>query len=643
MLQKIRQKTQGWFAWVIIALIAVVFVFWGMSGSLLGASEEVVVKVNGNKITTQDLQLTYERLAQQQQLAQLLSGIEQPTINEAMLRNQALQALVHEHVLSKQAEKQGFAISREQVDSLLVMMPQFQINGEFSPQQYEQVIRQLHFTPSSFRDAVKDEMLITQAESSLTDSIFLLPYQINNAVALVNQSRDIQYVIFNGKDFKKNVKVTDENIKAYYNSHQSEFMTEEKIDIAYVMLDKSKIENTVKTAIQPSDKELDEYYQVHISGYATPERRSARHILISVSPNADKAEKAAAKQEADAIAEQARNSASFAELAQEYSMDTGSASRGGDLGYFARGEMVPAFEEAVFAAQKDEIVGPVQTEFGYHVIYIEDIEPSQAPAFAEVKEDLQAQWYSDQIDEQFEHQLAELDQMAFENPDELNILAQAFDVPVQEIVITSDLENNPALVQNPRVLTAIATEPVLIQRQNSDLVRVSDNQAMILRVTEHELPELKPFDEVRAQAREGLVERQGLILAREKAKSIIEQFAAGMSANSIATEENFTWDAEKGLNRHNFEVPYEVVQAAFSVPYPGESVITAMDIFPDQIVIVVINGIQAGELDKDFATEMLEEFKTGLAQFKARRDYSFYLSEAKEEADIKFKGEQADE
>lgn len=640
MLQKIRQKTQGWFAWLIIIGITVVFVFWGISGSLMSSPEgEVIVQVDGNKITTQDLQLTFERMAQQQQLAQLLSGVEQPQINEAMLRNQALQALVNEHVLSAQAEKQGFVISREQVDALLLMMPQFQVNGEFSVQQYEQVIGQMRFTPNSFRETVKDELLINQAESTLTDSIFLLPYQINSAVALVNQTRDIQYVILDGEDFERNVKITDEDLEAYYNSHQSEFMGEETMEIAYILVDKSKIEKDIKNTMQPSEQDLQAYYQSHVSNYAKPEQRSARHILISVAPSASQAEKDAAEQQAQALAEQARQGASFAALAQEYSMDPGSAARGGDLGYFGRGEMVPGFEQAVFTGSKGDIIGPVQTEFGYHVIQVDDIELSQVEPFAEVRDELITQWYKDQIAERFEEELAELDQMAFENPDALEPLAQAFDVQVQEMVITSDLENNPELAQNQRVLAALVTEPVLMQRQNSDLIRVSPDQAMVLRVSEHQMPELKPFEEVRQDAKQSLIERQGLLLAREKARAMVDKFNNGTSASAIAQQEQITWDNVDALNRHHFEVPYEVVQAAFSAPYPGQSVITAMDIFPNQIVVVIIDDVKAGELDQDFAEEMLEEFKIGLAQFKAYRDYNFYLNEARNDTKIKFKGE----
>ncbi len=641
MLQKIREKTHGWFAWVLIGSIAVVFIFWGISGSLMSSPEgEVIVEVNGEKITERDLQTTFERLAQQQQLAQLLSGIQQPQINEQLIRNQALQALILEKVLTHQATKEGYAVSREMVDSLLVQMPQFQVNGEYSSEQYERMIRQLNFTPESFRETVKDEMMIAQAESTFTDSIFLLPYQLNNAVALVNQTRDVQYIIFTGKDFQKDVTVTDENIEAYYNGHQNEFMTPEVIKVSYVMLDKNKLIEKIKSTLKPSDQDLDEYYQNHIKLYAKPERRSARHILIATNPNAEKEEAAAVEKQAESITQQAREGASFAELAQEYSQDPGSASNGGTLGYFGRGEMVPAFEDAVFNAQQGEIVGPIKTEFGYHIILVEDIEQPEVQPFNEIKDELITQWYDNQIEIQFENDLAEMDQMAFENHDSLDSVAAAFDVPVQEMTLTSELDKNPELAQNQKVLMAIGTESVLVNRQNSDLVRVSPTQGAVFRVSAHEMPTLKPLDEVKDQAKASLVKFQGLLLARQKAQSIVSEFAAGMDPQVIAQQESFAWKNVKNLSRHNFDIPYEVVQAAFGVPFPGQPVITGMDIFPDQVVVVLINGVRPGELDKDFATEMLEEFQAGLAQFKARRDYNFYLVQAGKDNDVEFTADQ---
>lgn len=638
MLQQIRSWAQGWIAWAVVAVLIFVFVLWGASGYLAGSSEgDVVAEINGSKITQNDVQLTYERLVQQQQMAQLMAGIQTPMINEQAIRNQAIQQLVLEKVLTKAAKSEGFSISRQQVDNLLSNMPQFQVDGQFSPEQYERLIRQLNFTPNGFRQVVQNEMLITQAESTIVDSVFLLPYELQNTIALVNQTRDIDYAVFKASDFYGQLSLTDEDIQGYYNTHQSEFMMPETVNIAYILMDKSQQGKKLKSTLSYTEQDIKDFYDTHISQFTVPERRSAQHILIAVQPNATTQDLQAAKEKAQDLTDQIKAGASFAQLAEKYSQDPGSASKGGDLGFFSRGEMVPAFEEAVFTSKVGDIAGPIQTEFGYHIIQVNAIQAAEVTPFEDVKDQLVQEWYSDHLDEQFESDLAELDRMAFVEPESLETLGESFDLKVQTMTLSKDPAANKDLGQNPAVVQTAFSDDVLLDRQNSGLLRLSNNQAMVFKVVEHTEPKLKPLDDVKAELKETLMQRQGLLLVREKAREVIEQFNAKLALNEIAAQDKFTWKPVKALARQNPDVPYEIVQAAFALPVADTAQITGLEIFPDQVAVVVVENVNPGQLDKDFEETMLMEFQQGLAQFKGRRDYSAYLSHAKDSVKVKMK------
>lgn len=638
MLQKIRAHTQGWLAWLLILALAFVFALWGIGGYLTAdPKEQVIAEVDGESITLSDLQIVYERLAQQSQMAQMMAGIQVPVINEDIIRNQALESLIMERLLTKTAETQGFWVTRDQVNSILLALPQFQVNGEFSPELYERVIRQMNFTPESFKDTVQKELLITQAESTIRDSVFLLPYQVDTTVDLVNQSRDIQYAVFGADTFADEIKLTEEDLRAYYDSHQSEFMTEETLKVAYIELDRNKLAEKIKANQKPSDAQLQEYYDVHIARFTTPEKRSAKHILLAASPNAPDSKRKEAKTKADDIISKLKAGESFADLAQTYSDDPGTANMGGELGYFGRGEMVPEFEEAVFTHDVGETVGPVKTDFGYHIIYIDDIQTKTVQGFEDVKETLFDEWYDDKIAEQYDYELNEIDQMSFEQADNLEGVSDAFDLPIKTMTLTGDVDSNPELGKNRAVMQAAFGEEVLYGRQNSEILRVSPEKAVVLRVTEHATPEMKAFESVKTELQTLMHKRQGLFLARQKANAIIEGYNKGESLADLAVAQKFKWESQKDVSRQNFELPYEVVQAAFSIPQKDKPALTAVEILPDQVAVVAVNKIHAGEIDPNFEETMKAEFYEGLTQFKGTRDYNFYLAASREKMKIDVK------
>jgi peptidyl-prolyl cis-trans isomerase D len=637
MLQSIRAHTQGWLAWALIAVLASVFILWGISGELISnPGEKAVAKVAGQDITEAELQTVYERLAQQNQMAQIMAGITAPVTNEARIRKQALESLIMEHVLTHAAQSQGFLVTTDQVDNILVQLPQFQVNGEFSAPLYERIIRQMNFTPQAFRDTVQKEMMITQAQSAFRDSVFLLPYQLDEAIALVNQSRDIQYLVFKGDSFANQINLTPEDLEAYYNGHHSEFMTDEIVKVAYLELSKKDVAQKVKQNEHPTSEQLHAYYTDNIARFSSPELRSAKHILIAVKPDASQADRDAAQAKAQALLEQLKSGASFADLAKKNSDDPGSATLGGDLGSFGHGEMVPEFDKAVFEGKTGELVGPVKTDFGYHIILVGNIVPAAVKPFDQVKDTITQEWLADKVVDQYDKDLSEMDQLAFENTDSLDKVAQTFNLPIQNLTLYANPEKNSDLAKNAQIHAAAFSDEVLVSRQNSEVIRVSPDKVVVLRVVEHQTPVLKSFDSVKDELKTLMHQRQGILLAREKANSILEAYNKGESLEQISQKEGVTWHAVKNLTRQNTqELSPEILKAAFTLPPQQKPAMSGVEVADQGTALVLLEAVHPGKLDAQFPQAMIAEFSDSLSQFKGARDFNLYVTQAKKAADVK--------
>lgn len=638
MLQKIRELTHGWFAWVLILGLAFVFTLWGVSGYLMSdGGDKVIAKVANKDVTQKQVQTLYEHMLQQAQLSQVMAGIQNPRVNIQQLQTKALQQAVMETLLTTMARREGFAMSREQVDTLLRSMPQFHVNGAFSLETYERLIHQLNFTPEQFRNTVQNEMLIAQVQSTISDSAFVWAEELSDTVALINQTRDFRYVVLDANALAKSINLTQTDLEAYYNSNKSEFMTTETVEVSYILLDKDLIEKSIRTASTPTDQELQQRYQESLTHYTTPERRSASHILLTLPPDAKPDEVAKVKQEADDLYKRIKAGESFEKLAKQYSKDPGSATQGGALGFFGPGEMVPEFESAVFHGQKGELIPPVRTEFGYHIIRIDDIKKPEVPTFDKVKQTLTEQWYEDKIVEQYESEQNKLDSLAFENPESLKDVATAFNLPLQNLVIDKTLTGNTGLAANAMILQAVFGDEPLPIKQNSDILTISPTQSVLINITARHMPALKPFKEIELEVRAKAGLRKGMMMARDMAAQIKEKYATGTSLDAIATKENFKWSLGEKVDRQNTDIPKEVLQLAFATPLGSQPALSSSEIQPNKMVVVVVNKITPGVMDQHLKDTALKGFEDGLLNFIGHRDYLMYVDHAKNVLKIEMK------
>ncbi|OHC29500.1 MAG: peptidylprolyl isomerase, partial [Pseudomonadales bacterium RIFCSPLOWO2_12_59_9] len=483
MLQNIRDNSQGWIAKAIIGIIVALLALTGVDAIFTSTSNsQNAAAVNGKKIGTVELTQAVE-MQRRQLLQQLGQDFDASLLDEKLLREAALKGLIERTLLLQSATDAKFAFSAQALDQLILKTPEFLVDGQFSAERFDQVIRQLGYNRLQFRQMLEQEMLIGQLRAGLANSGFVTDAQVNAFASLEKQTRDFATLTL--KADPAAVVLSDDDIKAYYTAQASEFMTPEQVVLEYVELNKESFFDQVEV----SDEALKTAYEDEIANLA--EQRRAAHILVEVS---DKLNDEQAKAKLLEVQKRLQQGEDFATLAKEFSDDSGSAVEGGDLGFAGPGVYDPAFEQALYALTENAVSAPVRSEFGWHLIKLLGVQAPEVPSFASLEEKLQRELKARQVEQRFVEVAKNLEDAAFEASD----LAQ----PAQELglqVKVTDAfgrQGGEGLTANRQVIEAAFSAEVLEDGSNSSVIELDPNTLVVVRVKEHKKPEQLALEQV---------------------------------------------------------------------------------------------------------------------------------------------------
>ncbi len=597
MLQAIRDKITGWLAYLIIFLIAIPFALWGLHNYTGGGQGAVVVTVNGQDITQQELD---RALAQERQrFSEMFGGNLPPGFLEQMgLAAQVEKRLIDEVLLRQFAEKQALTTSIADFQQAVMAMPIFHDEtGEFSRESYAQQLKANGLSIPEFEQQMRQQLALQQFYQGLSNSdgeAFLPELLLVKQAAFQEQSRAIAYVLWPlAEALPASVSLADK--EAYFAEHSADFQTELQIKINYLKLSP---EDLAKTLPASDAAILESLYREQQARFSREESRQARHILLTLPPNASAEEKAARQAEIEALRMRLLAGEDFATLAQSVSEDPGSAAAGGDLGEVTRGMMVEPFEQALFALTLDAPLSPVvETQFGLHLILLESLTPEEIQPFAEVKEQLAAE---DQLQRAQSAFYAEVDRLAtlvFENPENIQAVAELSNQTLQQSDWFS--ADSTALYFDIAKETPVREASFSAEVQAgkvSNLIELADGSVVLLQVAEKKLPETKPFAEV-ADEIEDLLKKQQ---ASEKITAEAEHWRQTLSglplseAQAALTKENLTLTQISDLKRNatSATVPANLQSQAFVLPAETWSVVTVNN---DDIALLYVENIQDGD------------------------------------------------
>lgn len=616
MLQNIRDNSQGWIAKTIIGLIVVLMALTGFEAIFQAATHsQDAAKVNGQTISQNELSQAVD-MQRRQLMQQLGKDFDPALLDEKMLREAALKGLIDRKLLLQGAEDAKFAFSEAALDQLILQTPEFQVDGKFSAERFDSVIRQMGYGRMQFREMLAQEMLIGQLRTGLAGSSFVTDKQVEAFARLEKQTRDFAAVTF--KADPAAVKVSDDEVKAHYDQHAKEFMTPDQVVIDYIELKKSAFFDQVKV----NDDELKALYDKEIANLG--EQRHAAHILIEVN---DKANDAQAKARIEEIQQRLNKGEDFAKLAKEFSQDPGSANTGGDLGFAGPGVYDPAFEDALYKLNKDQVSAPVRTEFGYHLIKLLGVEAPDVPSFASLKDKLTHELKTQQVEQRFVEATKQLEDAAFEASD-LAQPAQDLGLKVQTSAAFGR-EGGEGITANRAVIQAAFSEEVLEEGANSNGVELDPETVVVLRVKEHRKPEQMPLEAVAKNISEQLAKEKATAELKGKADKLI----AGLRDGSIkAASQN--WKVQEAATRGQDGIDPAELQAVFRLGKPAskdQPVYGSVVLGDGSLVVLQLKGVNEGAAATD---EEKAQIRRYLASRAGSQDFAAYRKWLESSADI---------
>lgn len=568
MLQDIRDKSQGIVVKIIVGFIVVTFALFGVD-ALVGSftSSDTVAEVDGVEITrTQVLQGAE---TQRRQLISLMGGQINPALlEENLLQRRALDELIQRAVLANQAKELGLGVSDTQVDAYLLQAEQFQTNGQFDQNKYLNFIRSLSFTPLAFKERIKQDVLIQQPRNAIAGSEFVLPYQISSVSELQSQERSYDYVSFSLADESENTSVSDDELKAYYEANKENFKTPEQVKLDYVVISSSDFYNNVNV----TDAELQDAYTASISALGQ-EERSASHIQIDTSDRSD--------DDAQKIVEevQAKLNAGekFSDLAVEYSDDIGSKNDGGNLGYLVKGTVDEDFDDTLFSMKVGDVKS-VKSQFGYHLILLNEIVKSDAPSFASKEAELRQQLLEVKARDALLTAHEDITDLAYAS-DTLDAIAKEYGVDVLQSAYFGRDGGSDDITSNAVVIAAAFDISVLEDNQNSNLIELSDDQVVVVHLNDHKQESFQTYDETKEQVTSIVVQNKALESLKEKAEA---------AKDSQITVWSSVENAKRGQD--------ELTSLAFSLAHPeeGSSVLEVKGLSNGDLALIRLNNVNTG-------------------------------------------------
>lgn len=623
MLQKIRDKVSGWIASVFLGALAVVFVFWGINFE--SSASAYAAKVDGEKIPVETARRAWQQ--RQTQLQQMVQGEVPPELMQAQ-KKAVLDQFVRQTLLTQRAQKGGYYVTDEELAKRVMEIPQFQTDGKFSADRYNAMIRQAGMTTTKFESDLKTELLVTQIQTAVIDSAFVTPHDLERRFKLEKQERELDYALIAANSFANQIKLTDEQIQQWYDGHKNDYLTAETVDLQYLELTRASTEG----AVQVTDEALKDYYAQVKDRFETQERRKARHILVTASDGLDDA---AAEKKAKELYEKVKGGADFAQLAKENSKDPGSAAQGGDLGFAQRGMFVGPFEDALFSMQPGEVRGPIKTQFGYHVIKLDEIEAGKLKTFEEARPELEAEFRKEKSQQLFYDASQKLADQSFSALTTLDPVAKSLNLELKEIKGFTR-QGGGALGNEAPVIDAAFSEDVVERRQNSSLVTIGEDKVLVLRVTDHKPAEARPLADVRADVETQLRTKLSRDAAAKKGADIVARLEKGDAWSTLAAD-GVTAVGKRFVTRQDSIVPPAVNRAVFAVP--TTKIAAAKPYYAGVVTddgnyaVIALTAVQPGDPSKEAAAEHSSRRAQSERQL-GNEEFSAYLSEAEAKADI---------
>ena len=624
-IQTIKDNSQGMTAKIIVGLIVLTFALFG-ADAIIGYSNsnQKAATVNGEDISELDL-LRNSDFMKRQILREMGKQADPALIDDQQVRAQALDELIERQLMLQASELQGISVSDERVNEAILNNKSFQTNGVFDSDKYKFSLRNLQMTPRDYKAQLNRDLLMQQPQLGLLVSSFVTKAEVIQLTRIDRQRRDFSYVLITAKDLAGDVVINDAEIKDYYDDNQSDYMTDETLNIEYLELNQSDF----ATNIEIEEAEIEQLFEQENLALADQEERRASHILISVE-NRTSAEAEALMAE---IQQKLEGGADFGMLAKAHSDDTGSAENGGDLGFFGKDAFVPAFEKALYALTEGQISDIVDTEFGLHLIRLDEIRLPKQAVLANERDRLVKSLRFQKAEEAFVAAADNLQNDSFSAGD-LYEPAQNQNLTIQ----SSDSftrDEGQGITANDKVRRIAFSDELLTEGNNSDLIELARDHVIVIRAKEHNPAKPRAFEEVSGSIETALTDVAAQQNAQKLGEQILVEVRDGKTLKQVSNEYGYSLQAHQQASRVKASVNPQILAKVFTLPEPAEGTVSSESLITTEgdFVVMSLSGVIDGDALTIPAREtaQLERF---LAEQRAVQDLQGLTGSIRDGADI---------
>ena len=617
MLQAIRDKFTGWIAIVFIVLISMTLVisFGNMDQTPL--QDDVVITVNGEEITLFEFQ---EEFSNKLVEFQDLLGDEVPEVLEQSIKESAAEDLIIRRLLLDYLSESGYRVSPEYVAELIRTNETFLLGGEFNIENYKAILASQGVTIDQFENDLRLQLEIDQLRRGFIETAFITNAEFTQFIELQMQERTGQLLTVDSSRFMDQIVIDPSEVNDYYQNNLDLFQSNEEVDVEYLEI---SIEDVAQQVEFTAD-DLKEYYENNLDRFVTNEERKSSHILVAIDGDTTD------EQAADLIGEiQSKlETESFEDLAKQYSDDPGSAAEGGDLGWAETGLFVPEFESALFSMNVGEVSAPVKTDFGYHLIRMDDIKTGEQQSFDEIEYELELE-YSRQLAEEELFELA--DQMADLTLQSYNELASVADKMNLELNALDSFSRTGStfLHEDPEMVNILFSPGSIELGENTPLFQIGDS-VIVARARSHRLPATREFSSVQSDIESFLMNNRAMSLANDYAEELRGQEA--LSFADLATEEGIKSEDFQIL-RNSTNYPRGLTEAIFSMHKDliDQEIVVFSEM--DSVYLAKVSSVSTGNLSF-FSDQERSDAKSDLSQQYGSEDLSSLAQSLRDNAEV---------
>ncbi len=609
MLVSIKNKTKGWISYLIIGLIIIPFALFGISEYFTGTSNIKVASFDGVDISKEEFLSEFN--PQKRWLQQEL-GKKYDKKFDFILKQFILNQMLDKHLLEQLSRKLSYKTITSELNAIIRDNDLFKEEGRFSLEKYKELLKLNGYTTEKYETIKLQELMRTQIKSNLLDSAFIAPSQLVRLQKLNDQKRKFSYIIIQTDNYIKEVKVDAQSVKDFYDNKKSLFFAPEQVKIEFIELSLNEIAKKIKV----SDDELFNFYENEQENFIIEEERQAQHILLIDELIAQK------------VITLLDNGGDFVKLAKQYSQDSGSKDNAGNLGFFTRGIMVPEFEKKVFSMKPGEVSDLVKSKFGYHIIKLNSIKVKTFKSFDTVKQEILDLYIQKQAQKVFYNLAEQLANLSYETS--LEEIVDQMDLELQ----VSDFFDQRNTQLNQKIVTTAFSDMVLNKGENSEVLELSKDKLMVIRVREKLVKRQKSFSEVESEINTHLMILLAKTFVDNLAKNIVDLLVHNDkdTLKKIMIKNKLKWHRMGWIKRDSNKVEATIINKVFALAKPinSKSTYSVQNLERGNAIVIDLSGVKTTDIK--IVNAVLEK---SLLSFESNEVFVNIIEMLKSQAEIK--------